>query len=88
LGILIQPESKRSWQQLLPNLKQRGLTKPPKLAVGDGALGFRAALQEVYPPTKDTALTIPQLSHEHWYKNWGVSFRVRAYSNPTFSIIV
>jgi len=46
-------ESKQSWQELLLGLKQRGLTKPPKLAVGDGALGFWAALREVYPTTKE-----------------------------------
>jgi len=46
-------ESKQSWQELLLDLKQRGLTKPPKLAVGDGAIGFWAALWEVYPTTKE-----------------------------------
>ena len=46
-------ESKQSWQELLLDLKQRGLTKPPKLAVGDGALGFWAALREVFPTTKE-----------------------------------
>ena len=44
-------ESKQSWQELLLDLRQRGLTKPPKLAVGDEALGFWAALQEFYPTT-------------------------------------
>jgi putative transposase len=46
-------ESKQSWQELLLDLKQRGLSKPPKPAVGDGALGFWAALPEVYPTTKE-----------------------------------
>jgi len=46
-------ESKQSWQELLLDLKQRGLEKPPKLAVGDGALGFWAALREVYPTTRE-----------------------------------
>ncbi len=32
-------------------LKSRGLT-PPKLAISDGAMGFRAALEEVYPETR------------------------------------
>ncbi len=32
-------------------LKSRGLT-PPKLAIGDGAMGFWAALEEVYPETR------------------------------------
>lgn len=41
-------ESELSWRALLLDLKQRGLTEAPKLAVGDGALGFWKALQEVY----------------------------------------
>lgn len=41
-------ESKESWQSLLTNLKSRGLTIGPKLAVGDGALGFWGALDEEY----------------------------------------
>jgi transposase-like protein len=36
-------ESEQSWSELLLDLKQRGLTTAPKLAVGDGALGFWAA---------------------------------------------
>jgi len=39
-------ESKTSWADLLRDLK-RGLEVPPKLAVGDGALGFWAALEEI-----------------------------------------
>jgi transposase-like protein len=46
-------ESKSSWLEVLLNLKQRGLTEGPKLAVGDGSLGFWAALPEVYPETKE-----------------------------------
>lgn len=45
-------ESKQSWRELLLSLKARGLAIPPKLAVGDGALGFWAALEEVYPETR------------------------------------
>jgi len=44
-------ESKISWQDLLRGLKARGLKKAPKLAVGDGALGFWAALREEFPET-------------------------------------
>jgi len=44
-------ESTQSWWEVLLDLKRRGLEVPPKLAVGDGALGFRAALDEVYPET-------------------------------------
>lgn len=46
-------ESKLSWTELLFSLKQRGLTEGPRLAVGDGGLGFWAALGEVYPDTKE-----------------------------------
>jgi len=41
-------ESELSWSQLLLNLKGRGLQFAPKLAVGDGALGFWKALAKVY----------------------------------------
>lgn len=46
-------ESTQSWRELLLDLKARGLKTPPKLAVGDGALGFWAALREVFPQTKE-----------------------------------
>ena len=44
-------ESADSWRQLFLDLKQRGLEKAPKLATGDGALGFWKALAELYPKT-------------------------------------
>jgi len=34
------------------DLKKRGLNKSPKLAIGDGALGFWKALEQVYPDTQ------------------------------------
>ena len=46
-------ESKQSWRELLLDLKNRGLVMAPKLAVGDGALGFWAALREIYPETRE-----------------------------------
>ncbi len=46
-------ESKQSWMELLLDLKQRGLAIEPKLAIGDGALGFWAAVREVYPHTRE-----------------------------------
>jgi len=46
-------ESAQSWQTLLLDCKQRGLAIDPKLAVGDGALGFWAALPQVYPTTRE-----------------------------------
>lgn len=42
-------ESTASWEEVLTGLRQRGLDKSPKLAVGDGALGFWNALSKVYP---------------------------------------
>lgn len=45
-------ESKQSWREVLLGLKDRGLTVPPSLAVGDGALGFWAAVREVFPDTR------------------------------------
>ena len=45
-------ESKQSWLELLRELKERGLKLAPNLAVGDGALGFWAALEEIFPTTR------------------------------------
>jgi putative transposase len=44
-------ESAQSWRELLVEIKRRGLTIPPRLAVGDGALGFWKALDELFPGT-------------------------------------
>ncbi len=43
-------ESTESWATLLRDLKTRGM-KAPMIAVGDGALGFWAALRDVFPET-------------------------------------
>ena len=48
-----QRESKESWTEVLRALKARGLPQGPKLAVGDGALGFWAALEEVFPEVRE-----------------------------------
>jgi transposase-like protein len=45
-------ESPQSWRELLVEVKRRGLTIAPELAVGDGALGFWTALDEIYPGTR------------------------------------
>lgn len=45
-------ESEESWKELLLNLKQRGLTVDPKLATGDGGLGFWKALPQVFGTTR------------------------------------
>jgi putative transposase len=45
-------ESQCSWSEVLLDLKRRGLKVAPKLAVGDGALGFWAALEQQWPKTQ------------------------------------
>lgn len=44
-------ESTESWRAVLSDLKRRGV-KAPKLGVGDGALGFWGALEEIFPETR------------------------------------
>ncbi len=44
-------ESTQSWREVLLKLKSRGMNIP-ELAIGDGAMGFWAALEEVYPETR------------------------------------
>jgi putative transposase len=46
-------ESEQSWYELLLDLKKRELSLAPKLAVGDGALGFWAALRKVFGETRE-----------------------------------
>ena len=46
-------ESEQSWYELLVDLKNRGLQLAPKLAIGDGALGFWAALRKVFGETRE-----------------------------------
>lgn len=45
-------ESEQSWREVLLDLKARGLTIDPKLAIGDGALGFWKALPQVFGTTR------------------------------------
>lgn len=45
-------ESEQSWTEVLNQLQSQGLTIPPKLAIGDGALGFWNAVTKVWPTTK------------------------------------
>jgi transposase-like protein len=46
-------ESEQSWKELLLDVKSRGLVVDPKLATGDGALGFWKALPQVFPKTRE-----------------------------------
>jgi transposase-like protein len=45
-------ESEASWKEVLLDLKARGLKTDPKLAIGDGALGFWKALPQVFGHTQ------------------------------------
>ena len=45
-------ESEQSWKEVLLDLRSRGLKIDPKLAVGDGALGFWKALAQVFGETR------------------------------------
>src|ERR1700685_2682847 len=45
-------ESAQSWRELLIDVKRRGLKITPEIAVGDGALGFWKAIDEVFPGTR------------------------------------
>jgi transposase-like protein len=45
-------ESAQSWKELLLDLKRRGLTTGPQLAIADGALGFWKAIDQVWPKTR------------------------------------
>src|ERR1019366_3034886 len=55
-------ESAESWKALLRELKRRGMPAPV-LAVGDGALGFWAAVREVWPETREQACWCHKLAH-------------------------
>lgn len=46
-------ESTQSWRELLLDLKRRGMAHAPDLAIGDGALGFWAALREVFGSARE-----------------------------------
>ena len=53
-------ESEENWAMLLRNLKRRGM-KAPEVAVGDGALGFWAAVREVWPETREQRCWVHRL---------------------------
>jgi len=55
-------ESTESWSTLLRDLKSRGM-KAPALAVGDGALGFWAAVREVWPETEEQRCWVHRLAN-------------------------
>ena len=56
-------ESKASWLNVLRDLKRRGVKDGPKLATGDGALGFWAALEEAYPGVREQRCWVHKTSN-------------------------
>jgi putative transposase len=46
-------ESEQSWKALLLDCQARGLVVDPKLAIGDGALGFWKTVRQVWPQTQE-----------------------------------
>lgn len=56
-------ESTESWRELLLDVKARGLKRPPKIAVADGALGFWSALAEVYPSTRQQLCWVHKIAN-------------------------
>jgi hypothetical protein len=65
-------ESAQSWRELLVDIKQRGLEITPDLAVGDGALGFWKALEEVFPGTRHQRCWPPPESQQALALLWQI----------------
>jgi putative transposase len=59
-------ESKLSWKDLLLDLKRRGLVTRPELAIGDGALGFWPALEEVFPGARHQRCWVHKTVNVPW----------------------
>jgi transposase-like protein len=57
-------ESEQSWRGVLPDLKARGLRRPPRPAVGDGAPGVWAALPKVFPKTREQRCWVHKTANE------------------------
>jgi putative transposase len=55
-------ESTESWRTLLRDLKRRGMPAP-KLAIADGALGFWAALRDIYPETEEQRCWVHKIAN-------------------------
>ena len=56
-------ESELSWTELLLELQHRGLKNGPKLAIGDGSLGFWNAMTKLYPNTKQQRCWIHKMAN-------------------------
>lgn len=58
-------ESEQSWSELLLRIKAQGLSQSPKLAVGDGALGFWKAMNKIFPKTKHQRCWVHKTANAH-----------------------
>lgn len=58
-----QRESEQSWKELLLDVQARGLTIEPKLAIGDGALGFWKAVRQIWSATAEQRCWVPQTAN-------------------------
>jgi len=56
-------ESSASWEEVLIKLRQKGLTQSPRLATGDGALGFWNALSKMYPDCRHQRCLVHKTSN-------------------------
>ncbi len=55
-------ESKESWQEILRDLNKRGM-RAPRVAVGDGALGFWSAMRDVWPTTREERCWVHKIAN-------------------------
>ena len=55
-------ESEESWAEVLRDLKRRGM-RAPMVGIGDGALGFWAALRDVYPDTREQRCWVHKIAN-------------------------
>jgi transposase-like protein len=55
-------EFEASWAEVLRDLKRRGM-RAPRVGIGDGALGFWAALREVYPETREQRCWVHKIAN-------------------------
>jgi hypothetical protein len=72
-------ESTQSWREVLLKLKSRGMNIP-ELAIGDGAMGFWAALEEIYPETRQQRCWMHIVGRDpRLPEGWNVPSRVNPY---------
>jgi putative transposase len=55
-------ESKESWEELLRDVSKRGM-RVPEVAIGDGALGFWAAVRDVWPATREQRCWVHKIAN-------------------------